>query len=133
MDKELLLSEITFRATRSSGPGGQHVNKTSTRVSLSWSLEHTQAFSQDEIYRLREKLKNRLTKENVLQLASSHSRSQHRNKEDVIKRFFSLLDLGLHKSKPRKKTRPSLAAKRKRLKAKKAQSDKKTNRKKPDY
>jgi ribosome-associated protein len=133
VDKELLLSEITFRATRSSGPGGQHVNKTSTRVELSWSLEHTRAFTPEQVYRLREKLKNRLTKENVLQLASSQSRSQHRNKEDVIQRFFSLLDLSLQKSKPRKKTRPSLAAKRKRLKAKKVQSDKKANRKKPDF
>ena len=133
MDKELLLSEITFRATRSSGPGGQHVNKTSTRVELSWSLDHSQAFTQEQLYRLRERLKNRLTKEHVLQLASSHSRSQHRNKEDVIKRFFALLDLSLQKPKPRKKTRPSLAAKRKRLQAKKIQSDKKANRKKPDF
>lgn len=133
MDKELLLSEISFRATRSSGPGGQHVNKTSTRVALSWSLDHTQAFTQEEIYRLREKLKSRLTKEHVLQLSSSHSRSQHRNKEDVIKRFFALLELSLHKPKPRKKSKPSLAVKRKRLQAKKIQATKKANRKKPDF
>lgn len=133
MDRAVLLSEITFKATRSSGPGGQHVNKTSTRVELSWSLLHTKAFTQDQIYLLKEKLKTRLTKEGVLQLSSSHSRSQYRNKENVIKRFFSLLNLSLQKPKPRKATRPSLAAKRKRLLAKKVQSDKKANRRKPEY
>lgn len=133
MNKAVLLSEITFKATRSSGPGGQHVNKTSTRVELSWSLLDTKAFTQDQVYLLKEKLKTRLTKEGVLQLSSSQSRSQYRNKEDVIKRFFSLLNLSLEKPKPRKATRPSLAAKRKRLQAKKAHSDKKLNRKKPDF
>ncbi len=133
MNSAVLLSEITFKATRSSGPGGQHVNKTSTRVELSWSLFHTKAFTQDQVYLLKEKLKTRLTKEGVLQLSSSHSRSQYRNKEDVIKRFFSLLNLSLQKPKQRKATRPSLAAQRKRLQAKKAQSDKKANRRKPEY
>ena len=133
MNKPVLLSEITFKATRSSGAGGQHVNKTSTRVELSWSLLHSKAFTQDQVYLLKEKLKTRLTKEGVLQLSSSLSRSQYRNKEDVIKRFFSLLNLSLQKPKLRKATRPSLAAKRKRLQAKKAQSDKKLNRKKPDF
>lgn len=133
MDKESLLNELTFKATRSSGPGGQHVNKTSTRVELSWSLTQSKVFSEDLKIRLKSKLANRITKEGLLLLASQASRSQHKNKEDVIKRFYKLIETSLQEPKARKKTKPSLAVKRKRLKAKKAQADKKTSRKKPDY
>lgn len=133
MDKNQLLTELTYKATRSSGAGGQHVNKTSTRVELYWSLENTQAFSEDEISRLREKLSHRLTKDGELQLASQDSRSQHRNKDDVTKRFFSLLEVAIIPPVIRKKRRPSKMAKLKRLKAKKQHAEKKANRKKPEY
>lgn len=133
MDKEQLLSELTFKATRSSGPGGQHANKTSSRVELYWSLETTKAFSEDELELLKKKLSHRITNDNVLQLASQVSRSQHKNKEDVIKRLFDLLKEAVQPDKIRKKKRPSRIAKLKRLKAKKMQSEKKENRQKPQF
>ena len=90
MNKELLHNELIFKASRSSGPGGQHVNKTSTRIELYWSLKDSFVFSEDQKIRLREKLHNRLTKEQILILSSGQTRSQLKNKEQVIKRFFEL-------------------------------------------
>ena len=132
MDKRQLLSELTYKATRSSGTGGQNVNKTSTRVELQWSLDTTKAFSEEEVLRLRESLSHRLTKEGVITLASEKTRSQLRNKEDVTKRFFSLLEVGVTPPKIRKKTRPSKMSRMKRLQAKKRHGEKKLNRKKPN-
>lgn len=132
MFKEQLLTELTFKATRSSGAGGQHVNKTSSRVELYWEVRVSQAFSSEELDRIKEKLAHRITKEGVLQLASENSRSQHKNKEDVIKRLLALLEVAIVPPKVRKKRRPSKMAKLKRLKAKKQHSEKKANRKKPN-
>ncbi len=131
-DKALLISELHFKATRSSGPGGQHVNKTSTRVELLWSLDDSKVFSEEEKLRIRKKLAHRLTKENKLQLASSQTRSQVKNKEDVICRFFALLEVAIQVPKIRKKRRISRASHLKRLQSKKVQSQKKANRKKPE-
>lgn len=133
VNKEQLLTELTFKATRSSGPGGQHANKTSSRVELFWSIVETTAVTEIELALLKEKLAHRITKDGVLQLASQTSRSQHKNKEDVIKRFFALLEVAVIRPKIRKKRRPSKMAKLKRLNAKKVQSDKKVNRRKPSY
>ena len=133
LDKELLLTELTFKATRSSGPGGQHVNKTSTRIELYWSLETSQVFSEYLKVRLREKLRNRLTKEDILILASGETRSQLKNKEQVIKRFFKLLEEAVTPPKRRKKSNPTYTSKVKRLQSKKQHSEKKANRKKPDF
>ncbi|WP_299764316.1 alternative ribosome rescue aminoacyl-tRNA hydrolase ArfB [uncultured Dokdonia sp.] len=133
MDKELLRNELTFKATRSSGPGGQHVNKTSTRIELYWSLHDSHAFSEDQKIRLREKLHNRLTKEQILILASGQTRSQFKNKEQVIKRFFELLEEALTPPKKRKKSKPTYASKVKRLQSKKQHAEKKASRKKPDF
>lgn len=133
LDKELLLSELTFKATRSSGPGGQHVNKTSTRIELYWSLETSQGFSEHQKARLREKLHNRLTKEQILILASGETRSQLKNKELVIKRFFKLLEEAVTPPKKRKKSNPTYTSKIKRLQSKKQHSEKKTNRKNPNF
>lgn len=133
MDKELLHNELTFKATRSSGPGGQHVNKTSTRIELYWSLHNSLAFSEDQKIRLGEKLHNRLTKDNILILASGQTRSQFKNKEQVIKRFFELLEEALTPPKKRKKSKPTYASKVKRLQSKKQHAEKKASRKKPDF
>ena len=133
MNKERLLSELRFKATRSSGPGGQHVNKTSTRVELSWHIDTSLVFSEEEKLRLKEKLSNRITKEGVLSLASQNSRSQYKNKQDVISRFLILIEKSLQQPKKRKKTKPSQASKIKRLSNKKAHSEKKANRQKPKF
>ncbi|HIB36634.1 alternative ribosome rescue aminoacyl-tRNA hydrolase ArfB [Mesonia sp.] len=129
--QEELLQEADFKAVLSSGPGGQHANKTSTKVVLDWSLANSEVFSEEQKERLEFKLKNRLTKENVLQLSSDHTRSQHKNKEILIKRFFKVLEDALTIQKPRKKTKPSKASKLRRLKNKRLQSEKKENRKNP--
>ena len=129
--QEELLQEADFKAVLSSGPGGQHANKTSTKVVLDWSLANSEVFSEEQKERLEFKLKNRLTKENVLQLSSDHTRSQHKNKEILIKRFFKVLEDALTTQKPRKKTKPSKASKLRRLKNKRIHSEKKANRKNP--
>ncbi len=129
--QEELLQEADFKAVLSSGPGGQHANKTSTKVVLDWSLANSEVFSEEQKERLEFKLKNRLTKENVLQLSSDHTRSQHKNKEILIKRFFKVLEDALTIQKPRKKTTPSKASKLRRLKNKRIHSEKKANRKNP--
>lgn len=128
--RESILSELTFETSRSSGKGGQHVNKTESRVTLVFNLDQSLCFSEQEKARVRLNLKNRLS-HGVLRMSSQDSRSQHRNKEIVINRFFELLSRALQKPKPRKKTGPSKAQKEARFKAKKQHSEKKQMRKKP--
>ena len=105
MDQKQLENELQFKATKSSGPGGQHVNKTSTQVSLSWDTTTTTAFTDLELTRIRQKLAHRITKDGILQLHSSDTRSQLRNKERVIKRFFEIIRTALIVPKKRKKTK----------------------------
>ncbi len=132
MDHALIIQELQFKAVRSSGAGGQHVNKVSSKIELSFDLQNSSALSDIEKERALSKLENRLTKENILLMQCDESRSQHKNKELVIKRFLDLIKNALKVAKKRKKTKPSRAAIEKRLKAKKKSSQKKANRSKPD-
>ena len=132
MNKDLIIQELQFKAARSSGAGGQHVNKVSTKIELSFDVPSSNALSDSEKERLLLKLENRLTKENVLLMQCDESRSQHKNKELVIKRFLDVLENALKVPKKRKKTKRSRASIEKRLKAKKKSSEKKANRSKPD-
>ena len=131
MDIENLIKELSFKAIRSSGAGGQHFNKVSSKIELTFDLENSNELTDEQKQILLKNLATRLTKENVLILFCDESRSQHKNKEIAIKRFLELIKDGLKKPKPRKKRKPSKAAIRKRLKSKKKLSDKKANRKKP--
>lgn len=131
MDEKQIFQELEYKAVRSSGAGGQNVNKVASKVELHFMLEESRAFSEEEKNRLLQKLGNRLTNSNELILQSDESRSQHKNKELVTKRFFQIIKEGLKKPKPRKKTKPSKASKLKRLREKKIQSEKKANRKSP--
>lgn len=131
MNQSLLLQELQFKAVRSSGAGGQHVNKVSTKIELSFSVANSNALSDPEKERLFLKLGNRLTKAGTLLIQCDESRSQHKNKELAIKRFLTVLKAALKVSKKRKKTKPSRAAIEKRLKAKKKASQTKANRAKP--
>lgn len=133
MNKELLLTEVTYKATRSGGPGGQHVNKTSTRVELYWNLEESQALTNKEKYLLRTALANRLNREGQLVLSASRTRSQLKNKRQVTDKFLKLLERKVIPPAVRKKTRVPKAVKRKRLKNKRIRSEKKANRRRPDY
>ncbi|WP_338732614.1 alternative ribosome rescue aminoacyl-tRNA hydrolase ArfB [Mangrovimonas cancribranchiae] len=130
-DVEALIKELDFKAIKSSGAGGQHVNKTASKVELHFNILNSQVFNQSQKELLCKNLNNRLTKEQVLILQCGESRSQHKNKDLVITRFLELIKEGLKKPKPRKKTKIPKAVKQKRLKNKKQQSEKKANRKPP--
>ena len=131
-DEALLISELSFKAIRSSGPGGQNVNKTASKVELTFNLDDSTVFDEEQKTRLASKLKSRLTNENVLLLQCDESRSQHKNKELVIARFLEMIKKGLKVPKKRKKTKIPESVKLKRLEAKKQNSEKKANRKPPE-
>ncbi len=131
MNKERIIQEIRFKAVRSSGAGGQHVNKVSSKIELIFDLLHSSALSDSEKQLVIQKLGSKLTKEQLLLMQCDTSRSQHKNKELVIKRFLEVMEAALLVPKPRKKTKPSKAAKEKRLKSKQKKAEKKLGRKKP--
>jgi ribosome-associated protein len=116
-------AELTYRASRSGGPGGQHVNTSSTRVEVAWDVAQSPSLSDEQRARLREKLANRINTEGVLLLAASDHRSQHQNKEAATDRLVELVRQALLIPKPRKKTRPSRAQREARLHAKKRRSE----------
>jgi len=127
-----ILQELKFKAVRSSGSGGQHVNKVSSKVELTFNLLESLFFNEVQKELLLKKLQNRLTKEGVLILQCDDSRSQHKNKELVIKRFLRLIREGLKTPKKRKPTKVPKYIIKKRLKSKRKRSEKKANRQKPD-
>jgi ribosome-associated protein len=126
------LPEITFQTSRSSGPGGQNVNKVESRVELRWHLQESHVVSELQKGLLLEKLANQLTAEGYLLVTAQDDRSQLRNKEIALARFYQLLQKSVRRPKPRRATRPSAGAVRKRLEGKKIQSDKKANRRRPE-
>lgn len=132
MDKQILLSELNFKAVRSSGAGGQNVNKVSSKVVLTFDLQNSQGLSEEEKVYLKEKIASKLTQEDILILNCDEDRSQLKNKTIVTKRFFEILKKGLQKPKIRKETKVPRAVKEKRLKTKKNTSSIKQNRKKPE-
>ena len=128
-----LLPELSFRTSRSSGAGGQHVNKTETKVEVLLHIDNSNALTEEEKNRIKSKLSTRINDEGYLTLASQKSRSQSANKEDVIKRLEVLLEKALKPEVKRKKTKPSAEAKENRLLKKKQQAEKKEQRRKLDY
>lgn len=116
-------SELSYRASRSGGPGGQHVNTSSTRIELLWDVAGSPSLSEEQRARIQEKLGNRISGEGILSLASSGSRSQQQNREEVTARLAALVAEALHVPKKRKKTRPPRSAKEKMLKEKKMRSE----------
>lgn len=123
-----LTPELTFQTSRSSGPGGQNVNKVASRVEVWFSIENSTLLTEEQKTLLLEKLAPRLNKEGFLHLASQEDRSQLVNKELVVQKLYEVLEQALHRPKPRKKTRPSKAAVQKRIEAKKKTGQKKANR-----
>lgn len=133
MDKTQIQSELQFKAVRSSGAGGQNVNKVSSKVVLSFDLKNTQGLDEHEKELALAQLHSRLTTEGILNLNGDEDRSQLRNKELVTKRFFEMIKNALIIPKERKPTKVPKAVIRKRIKDKKSLSEVKKNRRKPDF
>jgi ribosome-associated protein len=120
--------ELTVRATRAGGPGGQHVNTSSTRIELLWNVERSRALSDKQRERLRAKLASRLDADGNVRVVASAYRSQLRNREDAEERLIALVRRALHVPRARRKTRPHRGAVEARLDAKKRASEKKRRR-----
>ena len=127
----LPLAELEYRASRSGGPGGQHVNTSSTRVEVWWDVAGSSALTEEQRARLLARLATRLDSAGRLRLVSSGSRSQLRNREEVTERLRDLVAVALRVPKPRKRTRPSRAAKAARLEAKRRRAAVKRERRPP--
>lgn len=128
---EEIISELEFATSRSSGPGGQNVNKVNSKVTLRWDVIHS-TISEEKREVILKKLHTRLTKEGVLQLTSQDKRSQLQNKEAVMQKLEQLLSKAFTPKKVRRPTRPGKAAKQVRLKEKKIHGEKKKWRQKPE-
>lgn len=129
---DCLLGEVSFRTSRSSGPGGQHVNKTESRVELIWNFQETNCLEDWQKDLLASRIGHRLTDDGVLVLASEKYRSQHRNREDVTERFLELVRAGMVPVKKRRPTRPTRTSVEKRIKGKKIRGEiKRTRRNRP--
>ena len=126
--QECLIREVEFRTSRSSGPGGQHVNKTESRVELLWSPQKSECLNEAQKKMLTEKLTNRITDDGVLILASEKYRSQHRNRADVTARFVDLVMASLVPVKKRRPTKPTRSSVEKRIRSKKIRGDIKKSR-----
>lgn len=122
------LSELVYTASRSSGPGGQHVNTTDTRIQVRWNVKESSALYEDERALVLKNLATRLTESGDLILAADTHRSQRRNREEVTQRLATLVREALIPPKPRKKTKPTRAAKERRLEDKRKKSRTKQDR-----
>jgi ribosome-associated protein len=120
--------ELTFTASRSSGPGGQHVNKVSSRVTLYFNVAASPSLSNEQKHRLLTRLATRIGKDGVLRVVAQQSRSQTANRDAAIARFVGLLQEALTPVPVRKKTRVTAAAKQQRLEEKKRHSQLKQQR-----
>jgi ribosome-associated protein len=130
-DLRVPLAELEFRASRSGGPGGQHVNTSSTRVEVTWDVAGSPALSEEQRQRLLARLASRLDSTGRLRLVSSSTRSQLRNREDVTERLREVVAQALVVPKTRKRTRPPRAAKAARLESKRRRSATKRDRRPP--
>ncbi|WP_162127042.1 alternative ribosome rescue aminoacyl-tRNA hydrolase ArfB [Flavobacterium phycosphaerae] len=131
METDKIISELSFKAVRSSGAGGQNVNKVSSKVVLTFNLTASKALTEEEKALLMHKLATKLSSENLLILNCDEDRSQLKNKEIVIKRFLALIKTALIIQKKRKATRIPRSVIEKRIKAKRNLSEIKQNRRKP--
>ena len=120
-----LLHELTFTTSRSSGPGGQNVNKVNSKVTLKWDVAYSFVLKPDQKEMIIKKLASHITTEGILMITSQENRSQLENKEAVISKLDQLLIKAFRITKVRKATKPTKAAKQKRIKSKKYHSEKK--------
>jgi ribosome-associated protein len=131
MDKAIIINELTFKAIRSSGAGGQHVNKVSSKVVLSFDLKGSEGLNLRDKRLLLKSISTRLTSAGILSIACDDSKSQFQNKDKVIKRFFEILEAGLVVQKRRIATKPSKGSKKRKMDAKQQRGKLKSLRQKP--
>jgi ribosome-associated protein len=127
----LPLAELDYRATRAGGPGGQHVNTSSTRIEVWWDVRSSPTLSGEQRALVLERLATRIDGEGRLRIVASESRSQLRNREAATERLRELVASALAVRKPRKRTRPGRAAKAARLEAKRRRAATKRRRRPP--
>jgi ribosome-associated protein len=125
---EIPLDEIEYTFSTSSGPGGQHANKASTRVDLAWNIDDSRILGDEDRERLRSRLRNRIDSSGALRLSSDRHRSQWRNRADVTARLADLVSEALKPPKQRVATAPTRAAKERRLESKRQRGQTKRNR-----
>ena len=125
------LSELRFKFHRSSGPGGQNVNKLNTAVELQFDFVHSAALSDEQRQRIAEKLATRLNSTGALSIQSERFRTQGRNRADCLSKLAALLAEALKTQPKRTKTKPSRAAQARRLDSKRRHSEKKKSRRTP--
>ena len=130
MDTNQLVRELNFKAVRSSGPGGQHVNKVSSKIELTFNIQKSSALSPRQKEILSKNLTYKITKDKNIILFCDESRSQHKNKELAIKRFIALIRKNIVKPKFRKATKPTRSSILKKKDHKKHLAQKKSMRKK---
>ena len=122
------LEELSFRATRSGGPGGQHVNTSATRVEVRWNVTESPSLSDEQRRRLLERLGSRIDARGYLRVVAAERRSQLRNRQAAVERLNSIVSDALKQLKKRKKTRPPRAAAEKRLDGKRRRGNVKRER-----
>ena len=125
-------SELEFRASRSSGPGGQHVNKVSSRVTLRFDVDRSPSLDEDQRQKLRQALRTRISKDGILSVTSQSGRSQVANRRRATERFVELMRAALLPSREHQPTRPTRASKSRRLEAKRQRSQTKKRRRPAD-
>jgi len=131
--RNCLIGEVEFRTSRSSGPGGQHVNKTESRVELLWHPKETGCLNEAQKILVTSRLRNRITEEGVLIMVSEKYRSQYRNRADVTERFVELVMESIVPVKKRKPSKPTRTSVEKRIRNKKIRGEiKRSRRERPD-
>jgi ribosome-associated protein len=133
IDLSLIGPELEFTTSRSSGPGGQNVNKVNSKVTIKWDVAASYAITQDEKDTLLQKLANKLTTGNVLIVTSQDKRSQLENKEAAVAKLERIIAKAFEQKKKRKATKPTKSSVNNRIEGKKQKSEKKQWRQKPGF